>query len=711
MAKIYTFFNKIWRSIYAQLAFTSVIFIPIILLSYLFTRNLVYEYIVNRTDNIVNFERMKIEADLTEPSTALGIFSESVRNMMINGDEYARLARFFDVQSEYLKNKSENGFFGYNGFYGYFESIKNNPPFICGTQWHVPAGYNISERPWYKAALESNGDIRESYPYTDGATGQIIITFVRTVYDDYGNMLGIVCLDVYIDDIINYIIETALAQNGYGVLFSQELTILAHPYEPYIGKKIGDPELTFNQFENELMNGKEIFEKEFVTFDNKNSIAFIKKLSNGWYLGLITPKEPFYREIRNMTLYMTLISGVLVAALLLILIKLNAAKKKSEMESRYKSIFLANMSHEMRTPMNAIIGMSMIAKTTDDVALKDYSLKKIDDASVHLLGVINDILDMSKIEANKFELSNDEFNFRKMIHNAVNIVNFRIDEKQHNFILSINDDIPETLIGDDQRLTQVITNLLGNAVKFTDDKGLISLSSTLLYENNSGCAIKISVKDTGIGISRENQTKLFKSFQQADSNTNRKYGGTGLGLAICRNIIEMMGGEISVESEPGIGSIFNIIITLKRGHKNAENNSNNEIDLNEYSGIFKGRCILLAEDVEINREIITTLLKPTMAVIDCVENGLQAVEQFSLNPEKYDLILMDLQMPEMDGYDAALKIRNSWHPNGKMIPIIALSANVFREDIEKCYKTGMNGHIGKPVNIEDIINKLKIYLN
>jgi len=710
MAKIYTFLKNMRKSIYAQLIFASLIFIPIILLSYMFTRNLVYEYIVNRTDNIVNFERMKIESDLSEPSALLGVFSETVRDMMINGDDYGRLKHFFNIQSAYIKNKTENGFFRYKGFYGYFETAINEPRLVCGAEYNAPPGYKPEERPWYITAMESQGKIGESHPYKDGATGKDIITFSRTVYDNYGYMLGVVCLDVYIDDIANYIIETSLAQDGYGVLISQELKILAHPYKPYLGKIIGDPELTYTKFAQELKNGEEIFEKEFVTFDNKNSIAFIKRLSNGWYLGLVTPKKPFYREMHNMTLYMTMVSVILAAALLFILIRLNAAKRKSDMESRYKSVFLANMSHEMRTPMNAIIGMSLIAKTTNDVTLKDYSLKKIDDASQHLLGVINDILDMSKIEANKFELSNIEFNFRKMIHKAVNIVNFRMDEKQHNFTIKIDNDIPENLIGDDQRLTQVLTNLLGNAVKFSNDKGSVDLNASLLGEGKGEYVIKISVKDSGIGISLEQQQKIFTSFQQADSNSNRKYGGTGLGLSICKNIVEMMKGKIWVESELNKGSTFSFIVNLKKGNKKTDNSYDKIIDHNDYKSIFAGRNILLAEDVEINREIIKTLLEPTKINIDCAENGLQAVEGFRQNPQKYDLILMDLQMPEMDGYDAALNIRNSEHQNAEMIPIIAISANVFKEDVEKCLNAGMNDHIGKPFNLEEMMQKLMLYL-
>ncbi|MDR1586979.1 MAG: GAF domain-containing protein, partial [Treponema sp.] len=232
------------------------------------------------------------------------------------------------------------------------------------------------------------------------------------------------------------------------------------------------------------------------------------------------------------------------------------ALEQAVQASQAKSNFLSNMSHEMRTPMNAIIGMTSIGKAAADIEKKDYCLEKIEAASTHLLGVINDILDMSKIEANKLELSPISFEFEKMLQKVVNVINFRVDEQQQSFYVTIDRNIPCTLIGDDQRLSQVITNLLSNAVKFTPKGGTIRLNAHLLSEQNNLCTIQIEVSDTGIGISEEQQSRLFNSFEQAESSTTRKFGGTGLGLAISKRIVEMMGGEIRIASEPGKGSAF-----------------------------------------------------------------------------------------------------------------------------------------------------------
>ena len=245
--------------------------------------------------------------------------------------------------------------------------------------------------------------------------------------------------------------------------------------------------------------------------------------------------------------------------------QLKKAVEEAREASRAKSDFLANMSHEIRTPINAITGMTSIGMSAADIEKKDYSFKKINDASKYLLGIINDILDLSKIEAGKFELSPVEFEFEKMLRRVVDVNRFRIDEKQQDFAVHIKSSIPKYLYADEQRLAQVITNLLSNAVKFTPENGSVKIAADYLGEQNGICKIQIAVTDSGIGIDKEQQGKLFKVFQQAESSTSRKYGGTGLGLAISKSIVDMMGGEIWVESEPGRGSTFSFRVKMKVG--------------------------------------------------------------------------------------------------------------------------------------------------
>lgn len=382
------------------------------------------------------------------------------------------------------------------------------------------------------------------------------------------------------------------------------------------------------------------------------------------------------------------------------------ARDLAEQSTRSKSEFLARMSHEIRTPMNAVIGMTSIAKASNDPARKEYCLDKIIEASHHLLGVINDILDMSKIEANKFELSVSEFSFETMIQRVAGVINFRAEERRQRFTVNLDRDIPQNIISDEQRLAQVITNLLSNAVKFTPEEGSISLTAKKLSETNGVCALRVTVKDDGIGISEEQQSRLFRSFEQADGSISRKFGGTGLGLVISKRIVELMDGKIWIESKAGEGSSF--IFEIKaRVAAAAPVEEEAEYDYAKDEGAFAGHRILIAEDVEINREIIGALIEHTGIEIDFAENGKEAFKKFTDNPERYELIMMDVQMPEMDGYEATKRIRASGVECAKTIPIIAMTANVFREDIERCLASGMNGHLGKPVDAVDVIKKLR----
>ncbi|MDR0412044.1 MAG: response regulator [Treponema sp.] len=387
--------------------------------------------------------------------------------------------------------------------------------------------------------------------------------------------------------------------------------------------------------------------------------------------------------------------------------------KRAEEASKAKSNFLANMSHEIRTPLNAIIGMVNIGSADPGIEKKDYCLNRIKGASTHLLNVINDILDMSKIEADKFELSVTAFNFIAMLNNVINVLSFKVEEKETVLDVIIDPAIPSVIVSDEQRLAQVITNLLSNAIKFTPEGGSITISAKLSSEDDSGYIIEIIVTDTGIGISPEQKVKLFHSFEQADNSISRKYGGTGLGLVISKRIVELMDGKIRVESELGKGSSF--IFTIHVGKETNEIAKTETLPENiwtstDITACLEGYRILLAEDIDINREIVISILEPTCAIIDEVKNGKEAFEKFSSAPESYDLILMDIQMPEMGGYEATRLIRAVGVQKAKIIPIIAMTANVFREDIEQCIAAGMNCHLGKPLNFNELLYTLCRYL-
>jgi len=389
------------------------------------------------------------------------------------------------------------------------------------------------------------------------------------------------------------------------------------------------------------------------------------------------------------------------------LAKLKAALEEAQAASLAKSNFLSNMSHEIRTPINAIVGMTAIGKTALEIQDKDYAFEKIEGASNHLLGIINDILEMSKIEAGKFELYCQPFDFRKIVDSTVTMLSLYIEEKALRLVVNLDDAIPRFMIGDGLRLTQVITNFLTNAVKFTPHGGQITFSAKCLCGNDDSEAImRIEISDTGIGISKEQQTRLFSAFEQAEAGTTRKFGGTGLGLAISKRIVEAMGGKISIESELGKGAKFIFTVRFEIG----DETDGDYCEGAEQAAYFEGYRMLVVDDVDINREIIVELLKPTGIETECATNGQEAVNMFLEDPERYDMILMDLQMPVMDGFAATRDIRALDTQLSKRIPIIAMTANVFKEDIDLCIKTGMNDHLGKPIKFERLIEKLRMHL-
>jgi CheY-like chemotaxis protein len=321
------------------------------------------------------------------------------------------------------------------------------------------------------------------------------------------------------------------------------------------------------------------------------------------------------------------------------------------------------------------------------------------------------VLDISKIEANKLELSPVEFNLERMLQKMVNIIHFRMEERRQRFTMHIDENIPRMVIGDDHHLGQVIMNLLSNAVKFSPEHGEIGLGVTLAGEEGDVCEILTEVSDNGIGIAPEQRAKLFQAFEQADSGIRREFGGTGLGLSISKHIVELMGGKIWVESEPGKGSRFLFTVKLERGsdidNTMPESGIITEIDAD---GKFAGKKLLIVEDVEINREILASLLCNTGLLIDCAKNGMEAVEICAAEPDKYDVVLMDIQMPKMDGLEATRRIRAIGEPRLAELPIIAMTAHVFTSDIEECLKAGMNDHIGKPFDFNDVLTKLYKYL-
>ncbi|MCL2185981.1 MAG: ATP-binding protein [Treponema sp.] len=573
--------------------------------------------------------------------------------------------------------------------------------YITTSGWESPDDYIPQSRVWYTGAHEAKGKIFRSDPYVDIRTGEYVVSLSRLLCDEEGQPFGVIALDVFIFVISNYISHIQFMDSGYGMLLDSDRHIIEHPQMDLFGVRLEDVAggSGYAQMAQLLANGHDVSAFDFISVTGEKNVVFIKKLFNGWYIGLALPSDVYYNDVEGMRVIL-FVTGIISALLLCgVLTFMHIAKNRSDSANQVKSSFLANMSHEIRTPMNAVIGMTeLLLHDTLSKHQRDC-VNDINASANSLLSIINDILDLSKIESGKLMLNPVNYDFLAMIDNINSMFRYITQKKGLEFRFETSGALPKILYGDDIRLRQVLTNLCGNAVKYTE-KGYIrlkvsSLSDKLIFE----------IKDTGMGIKKETLPKLFDAFEQDRTEKNRHIVGTGLGLPISKAFIEMMDGSIMLDSEYEHGTVITVIIPLVPGSETdvkQERKKKTETTINAPSA-----NILVVDDNEFNLKVAHGLLM--LHGIDA-KKALSGKEAINLVKENdFDIVFMDHMMPDMDGIEAAAEIRKLGDKQ-KTLPVIALTANAVQGAKEMFLLNGFNDFISKPIDMDKLTSLLLEWL-
>jgi signal transduction histidine kinase/FixJ family two-component response regulator/HPt (histidine-containing phosphotransfer) domain-containing protein len=713
------------RLLLSQILFTALAFVLMVVLSYYFTSGIVYSNLTRYAESVISSAQMQFEYDLQEPKNALGSYAQSIRSMVLNGSDVEMVRHYtYDIAAHLHADRairagnedSMEDLFVYldaDVFPGDVNFGDGDFRIISGFGWVFPDGQDPTERLWYQRAADAGGEIAATAPFESLRSGKTVITFTQCILsDDSGRPLIIAGLNVQIQEIGENIIDIALDRGGYGMIIDPELTIISHANPNFIGLHITDPQLPLMVFVEDMLAGKDIETDTYVNWTGEETVAYIRQLENGWYLGLMTPRGPFYKDANDMLLTLCMLGAMLAAVLIITLIHIDRAKDRAREESKQKSVFLANMSHEIRTPLNAVIGLSDLVLTTDGGLNEEsrYRLEQINNAGATLLSTVNDILDISKIEAGKFELIPAKYDIPSMLNDAVTQSIMHKGEKPIEFVMNICENLPAYLCGDELRIKQILNNILSNAFKYTS-AGTVELTVESVQDGDD-VRMKFIVRDTGIGIRPEDMGNLFNDYVQMDMAANRKVIGTGLGLSIARRLSHLMGGKITVESEHGAGSVFTVQLAQKyvtdeiigpdviRNLKNLTYSDQKRRMAGTQTRISLPYArVLIVDDVMTNLDVAKGLMKPYNMQIDCVSSGWESVEAMHNKNIRYNAIFMDHMMPGMDGIEAARLIREIGTDYAKNIPIIALTANAIVGNEEMFLSKGFQAFISKPIEI------------
>lgn len=628
--------------------------------------------------------------------------SHVVDEMLMAGRSNSDILEYLSQESLSIKLTIDKD---YTGLYGWI-----NGEYCDGDGWIPEEGYIPTERPWYLETISDSNDITFVKPYVDAQTGTVLTTVSKKLSDG----TSVLALDITLSRVQEIAEEISHRTPGScGIVVDDTGQVIAHSDKTELGKNYLEETGTLGAAVAEKLFHDGIRQFELV-FRGQKYMVFSETIGEDWLSVSIINTRYFYRPLVIILSLLALF--MLLEAIIFVMVLYNqsaknlavASAEEAQSANRAKTLFLSRMSHEIRTPINAIIGLDTLALYDETIPSHTREeLNKIGASARHLLSIVNDILDMSRIESGRVVLKEEIFSLGDFLTQIQIIVDGQCQEKGLRFICNKVEPLDAFFYGDNLKLKQVIINILGNSVKFTDAPGEITFTVEQTASTDERCTLQFTMSDTGIGMDQAYLPKLFEAFSQEDTNNTSRYGGSGLGMAISKSFVSRMGGDIRVQSEKGQGTTFTVSVPLGRvSEPETPEGVAQEAPTEEYS--LAGMHVLIVEDQEMNAEILADLLEIEDVSTEWAENGQRAIEVFSQSEKgQFDAILMDMRMPVMDGLTATREIRKLSHPDAAAVPIIALTANAFEEDVNRCLEAGMNAHLAKPVDIDLLKGTLK----
>ncbi|MDR1312760.1 MAG: response regulator [Deltaproteobacteria bacterium] len=659
----------------------------------------------NMEESMVSTEAF-IRLGFSEPEAALVIASEQVEKLLEEGRPQTDVADYLKESTSILRDRSR-WLLGFNGMFAYLDGA-----IVDSMGYNPDASFVPETRPWYDAAVRARpGTNAYTEPYADSDKGTMVISIVRAVAGPSGGMRGALVVDVDMSFFQDYMDTLPLPSGTYGVIMNADKLILGHPDPRHLGMLFRDVSDGYRDIYDGLLAEGRVSAFRFAEGGGEDAIASVREMYNGWYVALVTPYWTYYRDV-YFTLGMLCALGLCFAtALSFGLLKLYGDRQKSERENQTKSTFLARMSHEIRTPLSAIIGLSELVRREYGGPRGAEYITGIQNSGEILLGIIDEILDFSKIQTGQLSIVSTPYNTASTINDLLTIIRVKVAETSLEFSVDISPNLPCVLIGDAVRIRQVLMNLLSNSVKYTKE-GFIRLSASAEPTGDHTVRLSFTVEDSGIGIKSEDFPKLFREFSRVDAQLNPSIEGTGLGLSIAKSLCEAMGGEISVSSEFGKGSAFtaSVVQIVFDWEPMGEFRPGSAGPDRKQKATFTspGAKVLVVDDFSSNLLVAEGLLQPYRVKVFTCMNGREAVDM--VRQEGFDAVLMDHMMPEMDGLKAVEEIRRMDGGAYAGLPVIALTANAVSGMRQMFLESGFNDFLSKPIDVFKLDEVLRKWL-